>query len=196
MDERIVIERCQAGEMDAFDELLGCYEGLVYNLARRYFGNQPEVADIAQDAMIKLFLHIGEFRWRSTFKTWVYRVVTNVCLDHLRQRKAYLVSLDGPNEDGRPMLELPEEEPGPEDMAEREQLREILADILRTLPHDHRVILVLRDMEELSYEEIAEVLGCSLGTVKSRLARARDALRRKFLASSRAAGWAERKLQA
>ena len=196
MDEQELIRRCQAGESAAFEGLLGQYEGLVYNLAHRYFGSHSEAADVAQEAMIKIYRRIGEFKGHSSFKTWVYRVVTNTCLDALRKHRYEAVSLDEPAEDGRPALQIPSRGDGPESVLEQEELREILTQLLSTLAEDHRVILILRDLEGLAYEEIAVILGCSLGTVKSRLARAREALRRRFLASPRTAGWGERRLRA
>lgn len=196
MDEQELIRRSQAGEMSALEELLGRYEGLVFNLAHRYFGNQAEAADAAQEAMVKIFRRIGEFRGHSAFKTWVYRVTTNVCLDLLRKHRIEPLSLDDSDEAGRPTLQVPSREDNPEEALEQEELREILTQLLATLAEDHRVILVLRDLEGLAYEEIAVILDCSLGTVKSRLARAREALRRRFLASPRTAGWGERRLRA
>ena len=189
MEEQALVQRCQVGEKEAFEELLAQYEGLVYNLVHRYFGNQAEASDVAQEAMIKIYRRIGDFRGRSAFKTWVYRVVTNVCLDALRKRRTAPLSLED-------VGNLRAVGPGPESALEQDELRNILARLLMTLGEEHRVVLVLRDMEGLAYEEIAEILGCSLGTVKSRLSRARDALRRKFLACSQSDGWAEGRLRA
>jgi len=196
MDEQELIRRSQAGETAAIEGLLGCYEGLIYNLAHRYFGSQAEAADAAQEAMVKIYRRIGEFKGHSAFKTWVYRVTTNVCLDTLRKHRIEPLSLDDSDEDGRPTLQVPSGGVDPENALEQEELREILTQLLTTLAEDHRVILVLRDLEGLAYEEIAGILGCSLGTVKSRLARAREALRRRFLASPRTTGWIEGRLRA
>ncbi|MGE5552014.1 MAG: RNA polymerase sigma factor [Bacteroidota bacterium] len=196
MDELALIQRCQAGEMDAFEELLGRYEGLVYNLTHRYFGSQAEAADVAQEAMLKVFRRISEFKGHSSFKTWLYRVVTNLCLDTLRKHRTPPLSLDELEEDGKTLPDLPSKGEDPEGALEQAELRGILGDLLATLAEDHRIIIVLRDVEGLAYEEIAAILGCSLGTVKSRLARAREALRRRFLASPRTKGWLEGRLQA
>lgn len=196
MDEQELIERSQAGDMAALEQLLGLYEGAIYNLVRRYFGNQSEAADVGQEAMIRVFRKIKEFQGRSSFKTWLYRVVTNVCLDALRKRKNEPLSLDEQDEDGRPVVRVRSAADDPQDALEREELRGILVEMIDGMAKEQRMIIVLRDMEGLSYEEIAAILGCSLGTVKSRLARAREALRRKFLANPRTAGWAERRLRA
>ena len=101
MNEQELIRRSQAGDKDAIDELLGRYEGLVLNLARHYFGARTEAADVAQDAMLKVFRRIGEFKGHSSFKTWLYRVVTNVCLDALRKHRITPVSLDEMEEGGQ-----------------------------------------------------------------------------------------------
>ena len=196
MDEQALIRRCQAGEMAAFEELLGQYEGLVYNLVHRYFGNAAEAADVAQEALVKIFRRVIEFKGRSSFKTWVYRVVTNVCLDSLRRCRKTVLSLDELEQDGRSRACVPTMAPGPESLLEQAELRTLLQEIIRTLSSDHRIVLILRDVEGLAYEEIAAILGCSLGTVKSRLARAREALRRAFLTSPQTAGWMEGRLRA
>ncbi len=196
MDEQALIQRCQAGETAAFEELLGQYEGLIFNLARHYFGAQAEAADVAQEAMLKVFRRIGEFKGHSSFKTWLYRVVTNVCLDALRRNKSVPLSLDELGEEGRPAWQPSSAEQGPESHLEQVELRKILTGLMMTLAEDHRTVLVLRDIEGLAYEEIAGILGCSLGTVKSRLARAREALRRKFLACPQTVGWVEGRLRA
>jgi len=196
MDERELIKRAQAGETEAIEELLGLYERLVYNLVHRYFGDRADAADTAQEAMIRIYQRVADFRGQSSFKTWLYRVVTNVCLDALRRRKTDCLSLDETDEDGRPLWQLPSGTDDPEAAMEQSELRGLLTRLLATLAEDHRVIIVLRDIEGLPYEEIAVILGCTLGTVKSRLARAREALRRKFLACPGNTGWVERRMQA
>ncbi|MGE5527928.1 MAG: RNA polymerase sigma factor [Patescibacteria group bacterium] len=195
MDEQALIRSCREGDKAAFEELLGCYEGLVFNLVHRYLGNSPEAADIAQEAMLRLYRRLGEFQGRSAFKTWVYRVVTNVCLDHLRRGGQPQVSLDELAERGV-MPESRAAAADPEEALEESELRAHLRSLMAGLGPDHRMVLVLRDMEGLAYEEIAAIVGCSLGTVKSRLARAREALRRLFLASPASTGWVERRLRA
>ncbi|MGE5550383.1 MAG: RNA polymerase sigma factor [Bacteroidota bacterium] len=185
MNEQNLIQRCQAGEAAAFEILLGRYEGLIYNLVRRYFENPVEAEDAAQEAMVKIYRRIGDFRGRASFKTWVYRVVTNVCLDTLRRRPEKCLSLEeiGPGEP--PALRAAG---GPEDALEQAELREILAQLLLQMDADQRNILILREIEGLSYDDIASVMGCSLGTMKSRLARAREALGRRYGASPRTRG--------
>ena len=195
MDERELIRRSQAGEKAAVEELLGRYEGLVYNLTLRYFGDRPEAADAGQEAMIRIYRSLGRFKGGSSFKTWVYRVVTNVCLDLLRRQKRRPSSLEELGGDERSFAPFPPAATDPAEATEREELRAILLQILGSLAAPYRFVLVLRDLEGLSYEEIASILGCPPGTVKSRLARARAALRRKLLASPRASGWVGRGLQ-
>lgn len=194
MDEQELIRRGQAGEREAVEELLGRYEGLVYNLALRYFGDEAEAADAGQEAMLRIYRCLRQFKGGSSFKTWVYRVTTNVCLDLLRRRGARNLSLEETDRGEPLLLSSPGEDPAV--YTEQKELGALLLQLLHTLSLPHRLVLVLRDLEGLSYEEIASILGCAPGTVKSRLARARAALRRKFLASPRASGWVERRLQA
>ncbi|MGQ9779122.1 MAG: RNA polymerase sigma factor [Bacillota bacterium] len=193
MDEQELIRRSQAGEREAIEELLGRYEGLVYNLALRYFGDETEAADAGQEAMLRIYRSLRRFKGGSSFKTWVYRVTTNVCLDLLR-RGGRNLSLEEIAR-GEPFLSSSFSE-DPAVYTEQKELGALLLQLVCTLSLPHRLVLVLRDLEGLSYQEIASVLGCAPGTVKSRLARARAALRRKFLAHPRSSGWVERRLQA
>ena len=189
MYEQILIRRCQAGDAAAFEDLLGRYEGLIYNLVRRYFENPTEADDVAQEAMIKIYRRIADFGGHSSFKTWVYRVVTNVCLDALRRRPRKCLSLEELGPDEAPAHQAAA---GPEEALEQAELREILAKLLLQLDVDQRTILILREIEELSYDDITSIMGCSLGTMKSRLARAREALGRRYEACSRTRGLVRR----
>ncbi|NLG84422.1 MAG: sigma-70 family RNA polymerase sigma factor [Firmicutes bacterium] len=195
MDERELIRRSQAGEKEAIEELLGRYEGLVYNLALRYFGEESEAADAGQEAMLRIYRSLPRFKGESSFKTWVYRVTTNVCLDLLRRRERRDLPLLETTA-GEPFLAASSFLDDPVAYTEQKELGALLEQLVRTLSLPQRIVLVLRDLEGLSYEEIAFVLGWAPGTIKSRLARARAALRRKFLAHPRASGWVDRRLRA
>jgi RNA polymerase sigma-70 factor (ECF subfamily) len=175
--EEEIIRRCQQGDRQAFDELLGKYEKLIYNLTYRYFGNHDDASDVGQEAMVRVFRKIGDFNGNSSFKTWLYRVVSNLCLDEIRRRKQHLTSLDEIKEQG---FEPVATDPSPGEAVESMERASMVQEVLGLLSEEHRAILILKDIEGLDYNEIAVVLGCNIGTVKSRLSRARDSFRRKM----------------
>jgi RNA polymerase sigma-70 factor (ECF subfamily) len=177
LEEQILIKLCQSGDLAAFEVLLGNYEKLVYNLCYHYFGNHGDAADVGQEAMLRIFNKINEFNGKSSFKTWLYRVVTNVCLDELRRRKIKSISLEDIKAQGYEPVTVVS---GPEESLEQQELYQLLIEILAQLSVTHRTILILKDVEGLDYHEIAAVLGCNIGTVKSRLNRARCALRKRL----------------
>lgn len=175
-DEQLV-KKFKAGEVEAFEELVTRYERKVYNLAYRFTGNHADAGDLAQEVFIRVFRSIRGFREESSFSTWIYTIAVNVCRDELRKRKRRknvfweeMSPSQAETAAGRD-TSLPEEE------LERRDLQQLMQHYLRQLPENHRLILLLREMEQLSYEEIASVLNCSIGTVKSRLSRARNALK-------------------
>ena len=179
-DEGKLIAAAQRGSLDAFNELVLAYQDQVYNVAYRIMGDPASASDAAQEAFISAFQHIDSFRGKhpSSFKSWLMRIVSNACYDELRRHKrrpATSIEEFEIDEEANPALvsetELPEEYAQREEMA-----RAIQAGIL-TLPADQRVALVLSDVRGYSYQEIAEMIDAPLGTVKSRLARARGRLR-------------------
>ena len=178
MEELELIVRCQAGDGAAFEELLSGYERLIYNLTFRYFGNHHDASDLGQEAMLRIYRKIGEFNGKSSFKTWLYRVVTNLCLDEIRKRKHNSASLDDIKEKG---FEPGDPEPGPAESYEKTEQAALVQEVLALLSPEHRAILILKDIEGLDYQEIADALHCNLGTVKSRLNRARESFRKKLL---------------
>jgi len=171
--ERELVARCRQGDRDAFRTLFEMYKGKVYSVALRFAGNEAAAMDIAQDTFVKLFSAVGEFRGESGFETWVYRMVVNRCLDQRRRSRRWAPLANG--------LMATLRVPG-----------DALADLLRTevsdrvkaavekLPPEMRIAIVLRYTEGLSYDQMAEVLGCSQGTVASRLSRAHKALERRL----------------
>ncbi len=180
-DERLV-ELFQQGDAQAFDMLVERYEQKVFNMAFRLTGNQQDACDLAQEALLKVYRYLAQFRSQSTFSTWLYRIVTNTFYDEMRKKKrrpSIAVSLDETIEtaDGEITRELASDDPGPEEVSLQLELQELVQQALRRLPEDYRVVLVLRDLQDHSYEEIAEILCLNLGTVKSRISRARLAFR-------------------
>lgn len=181
-----LVDLFKKGKQDVFVQLLERYEKKVYNLAYRMLGNREDARDLTQEAFIRSYFALADFRGDSAFATWLYRIATNLCLDVLRQRKNKIaLSLDEPLQMGEGVLErqLPTCEEGPEEIVEQREFRRLVQQLINTLPEEQRLVLVLREFQELTYEEISATLECSLGTVKSRLSRARGALREKLLAS-------------
>lgn len=184
--ESDLVERCRAGDQRAFDELVTRFEKRVYNLALRMTGNAEDANDLAQEAFVRVYTALPGFKGESSFSTWLYRIVTNVCLDELRRRgRQSVVSLDQPvsGEEGPLARQTADPADGPLDRLERAEVRAAVQHGINQLQPDHRAVLVLRDLQGLSYEEIASALGCSLGTVKSRLNRSRLALRDRLAAA-------------
>ena len=174
-DESQLIQRSQQGDLDAFNQLVERYQGQVYNLALRMLGDGDMAADAAQETFISAYRAIGGFRG-GNFRSWLLRIVSNACRDLMRAAKARRsVSLDA--------LELTPEslpvsrEESQEDHALRLELGKEIQVGLDSLSHDHRLVLVLIDVQGFSYEEAARTVQASVGTVKSRLSRARSQLR-------------------
>lgn len=184
MDEKAFILAAQKGDVSAFNQLVRAYQTLVYRTAYRVLGESAPAEDATQDAFVSAYKHIRSFRGGS-FKAWLLRIVTNACYDQLRvkQRRptasldAMLVDPDNP----APGADRAAPE-SPQEFTERQELGEMIQQGLATLPPDQRVTLVLTDIEGFSYDEVAEATNANLGTVKSRLSRARMALRDYLLA--------------
>lgn len=182
--DRDLVTRCQKGQPAAFDELVRRFQDRVFNIAFRMLREREVAEEIAQDVFVSVYQHIEGFQGNSKFSTWLFRVVANHCHNkskYLRRRKhKQQDSIDAPieGEDGELKRELPDD-PGrsPEELATRRKMNEAIQEAISHLDEDHRVIVLLRDVEDMSYEEIGEVLGLPEGTVKSRLHRARNELR-------------------
>ena len=183
IDEKIVIQRAANGDADAFEQLVRTYQTPIYNLCLRMTGNPEDAADLSQEAFIKAWRNLGSFQFESAFSTWLYRLASNTCLDFLRSvKRRPQVSLTVEDSDGEAQtLDLPDSAPTPEEAAITKEEQESLARAMQSLDEQQRQILTLRVVNDLSYAEIAEVMGIKEGTVKSRLARTRDALRKILL---------------
>ena len=176
--EAAVIQSVLDGDVNAFETLVKEYEKNVYNLALRMTGNSEDAADMSQEAFIKAYNSLSSFRGDSKFSVWLYRIVSNVCLDYLRSRtRKPTVSLSTENDDGEEVeLDIADESQSPELLLDRSLTRDAVRRGLAALPPDHREILLLREIQGLSYEEIAAALDLEAGTVKSRIFRARKKL--------------------
>lgn len=178
-EEGKLIERCRAGDRAGFDELVLKYQDRLYNLAYRLTGHAEDAADITQDAFLKAFRNIGKFEGSSSFYTWIYRIAVNAVLSRRRYNavRPRAIPLDAKDAKGRPMDPADPLQADPSDLANRGDVRRIVEQAIGRLEADQKVLVVLRDLEGRDYNEIAEILDCPRGTVKSRLHRARCALR-------------------
>ncbi|HHW98083.1 MAG TPA: sigma-70 family RNA polymerase sigma factor [Firmicutes bacterium] len=184
-DEHLV-EQFLQGNMSAFEELVIRYEQKVFQLAFRLSGNPDDASDLAQEAFLKVYKSLEQWRGKATFSTWLYRIVTNTFLDDMRKRKRrplVALSLDAsiPTEDGEVLREFPSTDPSPEQEYLQRELQQIVLTALSELAPDYRVVLALRDIQGHTYEEIAQITQLNIGTVKSRISRARAAMRKKLL---------------
>ncbi len=174
--ESDLIARVLAGDAEAFEPLVKEHQTNVYRLALRLLGNEADAADAAQDAFLKAYTSLSSFRGESRFSVWLYRLTNNVCIDALRRRRDAL-SLETEDDEGETTaLPLPDERWSPETLAERAEDIRAVRSALDALPDDCREILTLREIGGLSYEELAAALHLELGTVRSRLNRARKRL--------------------
>jgi RNA polymerase sigma-70 factor (ECF subfamily) len=178
MDETALIKDAQQGDVHAYNTLVLHYQGQAFNVAYRIMGDDDSAADATQEAFISAFKHIGRFRGGS-FRAWLLRIVTNACYDELRRRKRRpQASLDAVLvEEGPGHLSLSSHSPSPEQHAQQMELQSAIEECLRGLSDDHRLVTVMADVEGYSYAEIAEVVDAAVGTVKSRLSRARAQMR-------------------
>lgn len=176
-----MVTRAKKGDLKAFEILVKRHQNQVYNLICYLMGQDQEAEDLTQEVFIKIYRAIKGFRFRSNFNTWLYRITVNTVYDRLRQRPKYpLQSLDEPiqTEEGEITRQIPARSPSPLEIIATKELQEKISKALDSLSVKLRTIFVLREIEDLSYKEIASILGCSRGTVKSRLYRARMELRK------------------
>lgn len=174
VNHRDVVEACQSGDEDAFRVLFESHKDRVYSIALRYAGDSAAAMDIAQETFLKLLSSIQQFRGDSSFESWLYRLVVNSCLDYHRRRRRFLPMVD----EALDMFRAPRES-ALHDLL-REEQEERVQQVVAQLPAEQRMVVVLRYTEGLSYEEIADLLGCRRGTVASRLNRAHKALERRL----------------
>ncbi|MBI3947474.1 MAG: sigma-70 family RNA polymerase sigma factor [Armatimonadetes bacterium] len=184
-DDAVLIARSKQGDREAFDRLIERYSTQIYNFAYRMSGNREDAEDIYQDAFIHAFNGIKNFRSDAAFSTWLYRIVRNVYLDEQKRRRSrQFISLEESIEtdDGSIARDVQDDGPTPDEIAEQNQRRRAVRQAIALLPDRQREIIILYELQQCTYEEIADVLQINVGTVKSRLNRARRSLRDRLLA--------------
>jgi len=170
-------------DINAFDQLILLRKKMVFNLCYRFFGNYEDAADCAQDVFLKVFRSLKKFRFESNFTTWLYRITVNTCknklssLDYRLRFKKMRINNNKPTEDAPQSVEIGDETYSPESSLKRKEISQLIQNAVNKLPTPQKMVVVLRDMEGRSYEEIVQVTGFKLGTVKSKLSRARQELR-------------------
>lgn len=179
-NEKQLIKKAKAGDIDSFEILISQSKSKAFNIAMRYLNNQEDAMDAVQESYIKVFKGLNSFRENSSFDTWVYRIIINTCNDFVRKNAKHKEDTNIYYDDGEQIEELAnmvDNNSQPENILIRHESVKFLLSCLGKLPGDQKEVIILRDLQNFSYDEIAEMLECSEGTVKSRIHRGRNALR-------------------
>jgi len=191
-DPRLLVKRAKENDLFAFEELVRIHQNRVYSLCLQLSGSRDDAQDLAQEAFIRAFRALGSFRNEADFGTWLHRITVNVWLNFRRKNsRVQPVSLDEPyrGEDGDEIRrEVAAVDGDPLQTLEELEFRSLIHQALDSLSEEHRAVLVLREIEGYSYEDVSRMLDCSLGTVKSRLSRAREIMKRKMTDLARETG--------
>lgn len=178
IDEKELIRQAKNGDLKAYEDIIGLYEKRVFSTIYYMAKNDNDVEDIAQEVFIKIYKNLNNFKEESSLYTWIYRITVNVCIDELKKRKK-VVYIDEKidTKDGEVELQLPDDSKSPTDIAEDNELKYRLEKCIKKLPESQRMMIILRDIKGFTYMEIAEIMKMNLGTVKSKINRARAALK-------------------
>ena len=174
-NDELLLKRAQKGDTAAMEELIQIHEKKIYNIAYRFMGNEADAYDMAQESLIKIYRKLYSFKQESSFSSWAYRICVNTCMDGLRKRKKAPLSLEHSLEQGVSFEDTTI--PSPEDHALSIEKAEDIQKAIDVLSEDHKAVIILRDINGFSYEEISEYLDISVGTVKSRINRGRQRLK-------------------
>lgn len=174
-----LIKKCIKGDIDAFEKLIANYEKKAYNIALKILKNREDAMDVTQEAFIKVFKSIKNFKGDSSFSTWLYRIVTNASMDFLRKNSKVVYSIDNPieTENGNISRQIEDKKNNTEELVDKKLTKEMVHSAIDKLEDNFKTVIILRDIEGFSYDEMAKILDCNLGTVKSRLSRARKKLK-------------------
>src|SRR5690348_15388303 len=181
VSELDLVRRCQAGDTEAFDELVSRYRTRVYSMIYNMVHSEQDAWDLAQDSFFKAWKSINRFRGQSSFYTWIYRIVMNVTIDWLRKKRVKGAGLEFDDATQLRQVDpasktLPKTEALPFEMMQRNEIRARIEKAIDQLSPEHRAVILMKEIEDMQYHEIAEALGCSIGTVMSRLFYARKKL--------------------
>lgn len=182
MPETELIKRCKDGDRNAFNELFAMYENKVINIAYGMLSDREDAYDAAQEVFIKVYKNIASFKENSSLSTWIYRITSNTCNDILRkrQRSVGTVSINSTYDEEEKDMELKDTAPTPAEFAEMTETQRAVREAISELSDEYREVITLCDIEDLSYDEISGIINCPVGTVKSRINRARNALKKKL----------------
>lgn len=181
---KILIDQAIGGDSDAFSALICRVQNKAYSIAFRYMNSDYDARDMMQESFIKMYRNLDKFNFESAFDTWYFRILINCCLDELRKRKnreSYSLDIIPDGKDEPMAVDIPDESPGPEAELISKERQKLVREAILALPEDHRNIIILRELEQLSYDEIGQALDLDPGTVKSRLSRARQKLKQIIL---------------
>ncbi len=181
--DNLLIEQCLKGQQGSFSELIDKYKKLVFNLAYRMTNNLDDAEDISQEVFIRVYKSLYNFNPNYKFSTWLYQMTLNLCRDRFRKGKISSVSLDAPlNKDDQKDLSslISDNENDPEEIFIEVEQTNFINDLITSLPFKYREVIILRHLKDLSYDEMSKILNISLGSVKSRLFRARELLKNKL----------------
>lgn len=174
MKDEELVKRVKSGDIEAFEKIISTYQSKVFSIISHMIRNANEIEDIAQEVFIKIYKNINKFQGNSSLYTWIYKITVNLCLDIIRKKKE-VIYLDEKIKlnDGEVELQLPSDEKNQEEIYEEKELKEKLRKCIDKLPDKQKVMIILRDIKGMSYEEISEITNIKLGTVKSQINRAR-----------------------
>lgn len=174
------LKMAKEGDVESFEKLIEKYQKKIYNIALRMVNNPDDASELAQEVLVKIFRSIKDFKEESSISTWIYRITTNVCLDQLRRMKnKKTISIDESLKigDNDVSMQFPDNSPTPSEAYEKKEIQRVVGEAIMKLPEDQRLVVIMKDIQGFKYDEIAEYVKCPEGTVKSRINRARHALK-------------------
>jgi RNA polymerase sigma-70 factor (ECF subfamily) len=179
IEEKELIKKAKAGDLDAYEQIIVLYEKKVFNLIYNLIRNQDDIEDIAQEVFIKIYRNLKNFKEESSLYTWIYRITVNICIDEMKKRRK-VISIDEKIQlnDDEVDLQIPDNGKSLEEITEEKDERTKLMGLINKLPESARTMIVLRDIKEFTYQEISDILNINIGTVKSKINRARAMLKK------------------
>lgn len=174
--EKALIEKCKNGNIEAFEKLIFDYQKKVFNLCYRYLENYHDASELAQEVFIKVYKSIDSFKGESSLSTWIYKIAASACIDELRRRKRRIMPIEDYDHINK-KSELTDNHFSPHEQYEKNEVKREIQEAISQLSEEYKTAIILRDIQGFSYDEIASIVGIPLGTVKSRIKRARNAIK-------------------